>query len=556
VVNRESIPAKRSSPDLLRFLVPTIVFLIYLYTLYPGLGLIDSGELTAVLYTLGIAHPTGYPLYTILGRIFALLPIGSIPFRTNLLSAAAAALASLFLFLFFKELMKDRLLALVPVSFLAFSTTIWSIANLTEVYALTYLLLAIDLYLFQKGHDTILWYLLGLTLTNHMIGLSVVLPIAIFLLIKRRVRPLHPLLFLLGLSLYFYLPIRAQSAPILNWGDPSTLERLIWHITGKQYRVWMFSLPLSEVVGNLGTALVRFAHELLFILIPLLLLGLIRLHRDGYLYLAILALNIGYSINYSIPDVESYFIPSLLMVAILLARGLAVLRLRYLPMLALLPLIHLPQSNGRDYRFADDLAQNIIKHLRSKSLLICNVWDCYSPLLYYDVVENRAGGHWLIDKELLRRSWYLDYLRRRYPELCEGLKDQLSAYRKELFRFEHDLPYDRALIQERFEALIRGMVELGRKDRRVYILSPIPDLDLNRALSGLPLKPEGLLMRVGTEADTFDFDRLTIRLPDRIDDRHRFLISSIYLKSAYLNYQYYRSRSALEFFQKLTSRLR
>src|SRR5258706_5996690 len=59
-------------------------------TIYVG----DSGELVAAVYTLGIPHPSGYPLYVLLGKLWTLLvPIGSIAFRMSLFSAACASLA-------------------------------------------------------------------------------------------------------------------------------------------------------------------------------------------------------------------------------------------------------------------------------------------------------------------------------------------------------------------------------------------------------------------------------------------------------------------------------
>ncbi len=57
-------------------------------TIYVG----DSGELVAAVHTLGIPHPTGYPLYVLLGKLWTLLvPVGSIAFRMSLISAACAA---------------------------------------------------------------------------------------------------------------------------------------------------------------------------------------------------------------------------------------------------------------------------------------------------------------------------------------------------------------------------------------------------------------------------------------------------------------------------------
>lgn len=87
---------------LLGLLVFLISFTVYLLTLCPTVYVGDSGELIAAAYTLGIPHPPGYPLFTILGKIFiTLIPIGSIAYRVNLLSAffASATVTMLYIFL-------------------------------------------------------------------------------------------------------------------------------------------------------------------------------------------------------------------------------------------------------------------------------------------------------------------------------------------------------------------------------------------------------------------------------------------------------------------------
>lgn len=83
-------------------------FTIYLMTLAPTVWFIDSGELAAVATTLGIAHPTGYPLFTIIGHIFSLLPIGSEEvYRLNLMSAFFCSLAVFMFWLLFKFMLKS-----------------------------------------------------------------------------------------------------------------------------------------------------------------------------------------------------------------------------------------------------------------------------------------------------------------------------------------------------------------------------------------------------------------------------------------------------------------
>src|SRR5512139_4186294 len=59
-------------------------------TIYVG----DSGELVTAAHTLGIPHPSGYPLYVLLGKLWTLLvPVGSIAYRMSLFSAACTAAA-------------------------------------------------------------------------------------------------------------------------------------------------------------------------------------------------------------------------------------------------------------------------------------------------------------------------------------------------------------------------------------------------------------------------------------------------------------------------------
>ncbi|HRU39848.1 MAG TPA: DUF2723 domain-containing protein, partial [Candidatus Goldiibacteriota bacterium] len=63
-------------------------------TIYTG----DSGQVAAAAATLGISHPPGYPLYSLFGKVFSILPAGDIAFRLNIMSAF---FMSLFVALFF-----------------------------------------------------------------------------------------------------------------------------------------------------------------------------------------------------------------------------------------------------------------------------------------------------------------------------------------------------------------------------------------------------------------------------------------------------------------------
>ena len=286
-----------------KYIVSIGVFLIALYvyiiTLAPTVWFIDSGELAAVASTLGIAHPTGYPLFTIVGYIFTKLPISSSEvYNLNVMSAFFCSLGVfvfyyLMIYLFSspgsqktteklkkpihkkedkprsESSMKDFIaLLLIPAItalILAFSRSYWATANSVEVYPIHVFFLSLLTFLFLKAvlstassNETFFssnkYYLmfalaLGLSFTNHMTTILLA-PACLTLFIyknlydKTRVWKLlfwMAVCFLIGFSVYIYLPIRANMEPSFLWGNPYNLERFRWHITGKQFSVWIFS---------------------------------------------------------------------------------------------------------------------------------------------------------------------------------------------------------------------------------------------------------------------------------------------------------------------------
>src|ERR1700681_2673669 len=65
----------------------SVAMVVYLFTMMPGPAFMDTGEYQTVTYVLGCAHPTGYPLYTMVGKLFGtLVPLGNWAFRMNLMS--------------------------------------------------------------------------------------------------------------------------------------------------------------------------------------------------------------------------------------------------------------------------------------------------------------------------------------------------------------------------------------------------------------------------------------------------------------------------------------
>ncbi|MBK9054282.1 MAG: DUF2723 domain-containing protein [Chloroflexi bacterium] len=88
--------------------LPFLFLILYLLTLGRTVGKADTFEFQVVAPQLGIAHPTGYPLYLLLGKLWTLIPIGSVAWRLNLGTALYAAAAAGLLYLLFNQLARGR----------------------------------------------------------------------------------------------------------------------------------------------------------------------------------------------------------------------------------------------------------------------------------------------------------------------------------------------------------------------------------------------------------------------------------------------------------------
>jgi hypothetical protein len=223
--------------------------IVYIMTLAPTIFLEDSAELITAAATLGIPHPSGYPLYVLLGKIFSILSFGHPAVAVNFMSAFFAALTAALLSLIIQKLTHNRVIALSAGLLLVFSKTFWSLATVAEVYSLhTFLfLLLFLLWLMIRqtlAEKNIFWlaWLAGLALTNHLLTLLYLPVYFIYLLIKRKkfrnfgkVIFVSMVLAVVGLSLYLYLPFRSLQEPLLDWGNPETLQNFWAHVSRAQY---------------------------------------------------------------------------------------------------------------------------------------------------------------------------------------------------------------------------------------------------------------------------------------------------------------------------------
>lgn len=129
-------------------------FFIYAITTFPTVQTEDSGELITAAIALDVAHPPGYPLYILVGKIFSILvPFGNMAWRINIMSAFFGALTAQILYTIIKKKTGNDLIAFGMALFYAFSNIIWGQSNRAEVYTLNTFLLALILYLLMRWHE-------------------------------------------------------------------------------------------------------------------------------------------------------------------------------------------------------------------------------------------------------------------------------------------------------------------------------------------------------------------------------------------------------------------
>lgn len=165
---------------------------LYVVSAYHTAGYWDVGEMDTVPYILGIAHPPGLPLYTLIGWAFThLLPFGSVAWRMSLLSAAAMSGAAWCIGAIVRELRRDETAALVAALLFAAGSVAWGVATRADVHALATLGFAATICLVMRWCRSaserdffIAAVVFGITVAMHPIALCM-LPGLIVVLIAR-----------------------------------------------------------------------------------------------------------------------------------------------------------------------------------------------------------------------------------------------------------------------------------------------------------------------------------------------------------------------------------
>lgn len=226
------------------------LFLIYLVGISPSVYGGDSGDIILAGYFLGIAHPPGYPINSLLGFVFTHLPIqASVAYKAGLMSAVLMSAAATILFLILRTLTKSVFVSICSVLILAFTHLFWLYAHVAEVFQLNLLLVLVSVYFLmvfgevkkQKFLRLSLLFL-GLAVFHHQTSVLLA-PAFLYFIYKAnkktfslRVENLKTALFFcLGALPYLIVPILASRQPPINWDNPVNLENLLRLIVRADY---------------------------------------------------------------------------------------------------------------------------------------------------------------------------------------------------------------------------------------------------------------------------------------------------------------------------------
>ncbi|GAQ95656.1 hypothetical protein TAGGR_3129 [Thermodesulfovibrio aggregans] len=225
---------------ILSLLIPLLLISsVYVFSLPPVLSTGDGGELITASYGFGIPHPSGYPLYVQIGKLFSFLPFGNIGIRVELISVFFSIFTlSVVYFIIFKisgQTREAHLAAIASIVFLAFSYSFFGQSIVAKFYTLNsflvMFLLLLGIKIILNGYDRRIQFLtsfiLGLTLSAHHTGFMMIVPLVLVGIFYYRDflknLPLSIVFFLLGFSLNLYLYIRGikenlfSMIPVTDW---------------------------------------------------------------------------------------------------------------------------------------------------------------------------------------------------------------------------------------------------------------------------------------------------------------------------------------------------
>ena len=428
-------------------------FIIYLRTIAPGVWGFDSAEFASGVYSLGIVHPPGYPLYILIGNVFiSLIPINNVAYKLNVLSAIFASATVLLLYEVVYRITHQKIISWSVSAFFAFTNYFWQMALVTEVYTLHTFFLALNLLVilsqiqeFRYWKLFLFSFTFGLSLCNHTSGILFTFGFLWLLLINFKLNTKNLLLFapmilifLIGLLPYLYFPIRASSNPLLDYSreysgiNLTTIRGVWWMISGQAYQYYAFGYAWTEIPNEIYHFIVYLWRNYLGIGVIIGLVGIYNLWRTNWKLtmglLLIFSSNMIFFINYRVFDKDTMFLPAFLIWIIFMAEGLKLIvglsneatgkeqLLHYrqhvfcflVILLPLLPLIlNWKWVDINSMHSTDSFARHVFNNSSPKSVII-GEWSSAVILEYYQIVEGKRPDLIIYNRARKEGAYFYD----------------------------------------------------------------------------------------------------------------------------------------------------
>ena len=155
--------------------------------------------------------------------------------------------------------------------------------------------------------------------------------------------------------------------------------------------------------------------------------------------------------------------------------------------------------------FAKQGVIDIAASMPNGGVALMENWDFYAPWLYLHFEENYRPDIILLDKELMRRSWYIDFIKREFPDIYERSKPEFEEFLRQVDPFERNRPFDPQVIDRAYYGMFLAVIQNEMITGSVYT-NIITDRNL---LSRYPIIPEGILFRFASQGEYVPAPRFT-----------------------------------------------
>ncbi|XP_041352364.1 transmembrane protein 260-like [Gigantopelta aegis] len=440
-----------------------ITMAVYVNTLYPSLPGGDSGELILAAHELGVAHPPGYPVFTLLAHVaMVIVPFGNIAWRVNLLSAMFGSVSAATIYQTSAKLTGSVAAGILASGLFAFSrlTWVWSITaevfSLNNLFVSLLMLLAVCLEQTKSVKASSQIALLGsftcgLCLCNQhtsVIYIACLVPWVFSMLYKSQTLTWTLfiklcLCFVAGLTPYVYIPLSAHAnVARWTWGDQRTFPGFVTHLLREEYGTFQLLKDHSgqTLLENIRKYVDHVRAEYSILILPLMVFTVPSVckrlvsghHRSVGVFSVMFLVYVvffAWRANLDVKNplllgvVERFWMQSDLVLVILLAVAfghLVCLVSTYIPLDHLkldviLSVAVVAFQIQRNYALCDqtgnlvieDFANSVLHSLPKDSMLLTEGDLSATSLRYFQLCEHTRPDLAIFDQQILTYEWSL-----------------------------------------------------------------------------------------------------------------------------------------------------